>query len=60
MATLATSTEGSALNAVLTPGLCRDTMADAVDGFKAQVGVARPEPAKSFTGCAFLGNEGLP
>ena len=32
VATLATSTEGSALNAVLTPGVCRDTMADAVYG----------------------------
>jgi len=55
-----TSTEGSALTAVLTPRICRDTMADAVYGFAAVVRVARPAPATEFTGCAFLGSESLP
>lgn len=59
-ASLATSTEGSALKVVLTPKICRDTMADAVYGFTAQVGVTRPEPARTLAGCAFLGTEGLP
>lgn len=59
VATLATSTEGSAFSVVLTPGLCRDTMADAVYGFRAQAGVARPEPTREFTGRAFVGNESL-
>ncbi|WP_162910339.1 copper resistance protein NlpE N-terminal domain-containing protein [Azohydromonas sediminis] len=59
-ASLASSTESSALNVVLTPKICRDTMADAVYGFTAQVGVARPEPARTLAGCAFLGTEGLP
>jgi uncharacterized membrane protein len=59
-ARLATSTEGSALTAVLTPRICRDTMADAVYGFTAVVHVARPAPATEFTGCAFLGSESPP
>jgi uncharacterized membrane protein len=59
-ARLATSTEGSALTAVLTPRICRDTMADAVYGFTAVVNVARPAPATEFTGCAFLGSESPP
>jgi uncharacterized membrane protein len=59
-ARLATSTEGSALTAVLTPGICRDTMADAVYGFTAVVHVARPAPAAEFAGCGFLGSEFLP
>lgn len=59
-ATLTTSTEGGALKAVLTPKLCRDTMADAVYGFAARVQVTRPEPATPYQGCAFLGSEGLP
>lgn len=59
-ARLTSSTEGSALTAVLTPKICRDTMADAVYGFTAVVSVARPAPATEFTGCAFLGDEPLP
>lgn len=59
-ARLTTSTEGSALTAVLTPRICRDTMADAVYGFTAVVHVARPVPATEFTGCAFLGSESPP
>jgi uncharacterized membrane protein len=59
-ARLTTSTEGSALTAVLDPKICRDTMADAVYGFTASLHVARPEPAGEFTGCAFLGAESPP
>lgn len=59
-ARLATSTEGSALTAVFTPRICRDTMADAVYGFTATVQVLRPAPAAEFAGCAFLGGEALP
>jgi len=59
-ARLTASTEGSALTAVLTPRICRDTMADAVYGFTAAVHVARPAPATEFTGCAFLGSESPP
>jgi len=60
IATLATSTEGGAFNAVLTPRVCRDAMADAVYGFTARVDVTRPEPAQTLNGCAFLGSEALP
>jgi uncharacterized membrane protein len=59
-ALLTTSTEGSALTAVLTPRICRDTMADAVFGFTARIHVARPEPGGEFEGCAWLGSESLP
>ena len=59
-ARLATSTEGSALNAMIAPKLCRDTMADAVYGFTAVVRVERPAPVAEFTGCGFLGSESLP
>lgn len=59
-ARLTTSTEGSALTAVLTPRMCRDTLADAVYGFTASVRLTRPVPAAEFTGCAFLGSESLP
>ena len=59
-ALLTTSTEGSALAAVLTPRICRDTVADAVYGFTAVVRLARPAPATEFTGCAYLGSEPLP
>jgi len=54
------STESGALTATLTPRICRDTMADAVYGFTAAVRLARPAPAQSFAGCAFLGTETLP
>jgi uncharacterized membrane protein/uncharacterized lipoprotein NlpE involved in copper resistance len=58
-ARLASSTEGSALTAVLSPKLCRDTMADAVYGFTATVQVSRPSSA-TLRGCAYLGSESLP
>jgi len=59
-AVLVTATESSALEAVLSPRICRDTMADAVFGFTAAVRVSRPEPSAQFEGCAFLGSESLP
>jgi uncharacterized membrane protein/uncharacterized lipoprotein NlpE involved in copper resistance len=59
-AVLVSATEGSALEAVLTPKICLDTMADAVFGFTAAVRRTRPEPLTEFEGCAFLGSESLP
>jgi uncharacterized protein (DUF2126 family) len=50
---------GMALSAALTPRICRDSMADAVYGFTAQVRQSRPEPAADFKGCAYLGSERL-
>lgn len=58
-ATLEVATPGLALSAVLTPRICRDSMADAVYGFTAQVRQFRPEPALDFKGCAYLDNERL-
>jgi len=59
-AVLATATEGSALEAVLSPRICRDTKGDAVYGFTASVRLTRPEPAAGFEGCAFVGSEPVP
>lgn len=59
-ASLTLATESAALRAVLTPKLCRDSMADAVYGMTAVVRVSRPEPARDYRGCAYLGSEGLP
>jgi putative lipoprotein len=58
-ATLEVATQGVALSAVLTPKICRDTMADAVYGFTAQVRQSRPQPAADFKGCAYLDSERL-
>ena len=59
-ATLTFATESAQLRAVLTPKICRDTMADAVYGLTARVQVTRPSPPMTFSGCAFLGSEALP
>jgi uncharacterized membrane protein/uncharacterized lipoprotein NlpE involved in copper resistance len=59
-AVLKTATESSAFDAVFTPRLCRDTMADAVYGFTATVTQTRPGPVTDYRGCAYLGSESLP
>ena len=59
-ATLELATRTVALSAVLTPRICRDSMADAVYGFTAQIQQARPEPVIDFKGCAYLGSERMP
>jgi uncharacterized membrane protein/uncharacterized lipoprotein NlpE involved in copper resistance len=59
-AVMSSSTESSAITAVLTPRVCRDTMADAVYGFTASVRLERPTPGREFKGCAFLGTSPLP
>jgi hypothetical protein len=56
---LEVATQHMALSATLIPRICRDTMADAVYGFTAQVRQLRPEPVADFKGCAFLGTERL-
>jgi len=58
-AMLEVATQHMALSATLIPRICRDTMADAVYGFTAQVRQLRPEPVADFKGCAFLGTERL-
>ena len=58
-AMLEVATQRMALSAALTPRICRDSMADAVYGFTAQVRQSRPEPAADFKGCAYLGSERL-
>lgn len=59
-ASLALATEAAALRAVITPKICRDSMADAVYGMTAVVHVSRPGPARDYRGCAYLGTAGLP
>jgi uncharacterized membrane protein/uncharacterized lipoprotein NlpE involved in copper resistance len=55
-------TEATALTVTLTPRLCRDTMADAVYGFSAEVSIraSGSATARRFTGCAYLGSAPLP
>jgi len=52
-------TASGALSATLIPGICRDTMADAAYGFRAQLQLTRPQPL-TLTGCAYLGAESVP
>ena len=59
-ASLELATRAVALSAVLTPRICRDSMADAVYGFTAHIQQARPEPAVELRGCAYLGSERMP
>lgn len=59
-AVLVAATESAAFELVLGPRICRDTMADAVFGFTAELRMSRPEPRAEFAGCAFLGSESLP
>jgi putative lipoprotein len=58
-AVVSAATEGGGLTAVLTPKICRDTMADAAYGFTAVVNVERPTAA-TLKGCGYLGNATLP
>jgi uncharacterized membrane protein len=53
-------TESSVVATMLSPKICRDTMADAVFGFTAVVEIKQPPPETRFHGCAFLGSEYLP
>jgi uncharacterized membrane protein len=57
---LQVQTESAAYRLRLTPRQCRDTMADAVYGMTASLVVQRPEPAMTYTGCAYLGSERMP
>jgi len=59
-AIVTTSAEGSAMRAVLTSKICRDTMATAAFGFTATVARQRPAPATEFRGCGFLDTATLP
>lgn len=51
--------DSGAFSAVLVPGICRDSMADAAYGFAATVRMERPVP-RELKGCAYLGAEPLP
>lgn len=57
---LYSQTEGSRFEAELTPGICRDTMADAAYGYRAQVTVADARTRRTFSGCAYLGAPAAP
>lgn len=65
-ARLATRSGAGILQLTLTPGLCRDSMADAAYGFRAQLQLARSAPGRQdarrheLDGCAYLGSEALP
>jgi copper homeostasis protein (lipoprotein) len=48
-------TGATRVSARLEPGICRDTMADAVYGWRAEVQANRGAAAWTRTGCAFLG-----
>lgn len=52
---LHSQTEGSRFEAELTPGICRDTMADAAYGYRAQVTLTDARTRRTFSGCAYLG-----
>ena len=52
-------TEATRLDVVLSPVICRDTMADAAYGFRAEVAL-QTATRERFSGCAYLGRETLP
>ena len=52
---LNSQTEAGRIEATLEPGVCRDTMADAAFGYRAQVTVAGAAGRRTFRGCAWLG-----
>jgi uncharacterized membrane protein len=56
---VAAQTEATRLDVVLLPSICRDTMADAAYGFRAEVALQTAAQAR-FSGCAYLGREPLP
>lgn len=58
-ARLSVETESIALRATLTPGICRDTMADAAFGYRARVEQTRPT-ARTLDGCGYLGADARP
>ena len=59
VATLSARTEMTALDITLVPRLCKDSMADAAYGFRAELVLTRPFSAR-FEGCAWLGSEQPP
>jgi copper homeostasis protein (lipoprotein) len=52
---LFSQTESGRIEAVLEPRICRDTMADAAFGYRAEVTVDNAAARRSFRGCAYLG-----
>lgn len=59
-AQLAASSRAGAIRIELTPGVCRDTMADAAYGFRAQAQLAQGARSRTLRGCAYLGGEPPP
>jgi len=52
---LFSQTESGSIEALLEPRICRDTMAEAAYGYRAEVAVANPSARRTFRGCAYLG-----
>jgi len=48
-------TEAGVIEAVLLPGICRDTMAEAAYGYRAEVILGSATARRTFSGCAYLG-----
>jgi uncharacterized membrane protein len=57
---LFSQTEAGSFEALLTPGICRDTMADAAFGYRAEVTIASATARRTFSGCAYLGAGSAP
>jgi len=52
---LHSQTEAGTIEAVLEPRICRDTMADAAYGYRAEVTIRTAAARTTFGGCAYLG-----
>ena len=52
---LHSQTEAGTIEALLEPRICRDTMADAAYGYRAEVAISNPAARETFSGCAYLG-----
>lgn len=59
-AVLRAETESALLSLKLTPGICRDTMADAVYGWRAEGQWRQAGKTTELKGCASLGSDALP
>jgi len=57
---LQSQTESGRFEAVLTPRICRDTMADAAFGYRAEVTLTDARSRRTFAGCAYLGVDTSP
>jgi len=55
VAHLRSQTESGRIEAMLEPRVCRDTMAGAAFGYRAEVTVSSASARRTFRGCAFLG-----